>query len=80
MNKKVDVFRDTIKAMGPEIEDIVRRETFDVMKGHLEEYSKRLQGSHVYIFTAACIDVFHEHLRIFANDYSFLAPYTCSAH
>lgn len=38
INKKVQVFKDTIKALGPEVEDIVRRETFDMMKGHLDEH------------------------------------------
>jgi hypothetical protein len=43
VNKKVDVFRDTIKSIGPEIEDIVRRETFDMMKEHMDEHSRKLQ-------------------------------------
>ena len=43
VNRKVDVFRDTIKSIGPEIEDIVRRETFDMMKQHLDEHSRKLQ-------------------------------------
>jgi hypothetical protein len=38
INKKVEVFKDTIKALGPEVEDIVRRETFDMMKEHLEDH------------------------------------------
>jgi len=29
--------------MGPEIEDIVRRETYDVMKGHIQDLSHTLQ-------------------------------------
>ena len=38
INKKVEVFKDTIKALGPEVEDIVRRETLDMMKEHLEDH------------------------------------------
>jgi hypothetical protein len=42
VNKKVDVFRDTIKAMGPEVEDMVRRTTFDMIKSHLDQHAKEL--------------------------------------
>ena len=43
VNKKVDVFKDVVKGLGPEIEDIVRRSTGDSIKDHLKDYSKKIE-------------------------------------
>ena len=43
VNKKVDVFKNVIKGLGPEIEEMVVRCTYDLIKGQHEDQIKKVE-------------------------------------